>query len=349
MQAMGEGELIGALDARATRREERRAFFGQALGAVAAGGAMVAAGRAGAQTATPTPTPSPSATATSTLGVSDYLNFALNLEYLEANFYAFAVNGAAIGTGLQGGVTTTGAQGAATGGRRVAFTDPVVAQFAREIAADELAHVTFLRSAIGSLAVAQPAIDLSPSGAFTAAARAAGVVGANETFDPYASDENFLLAAFLFEDVGVTAYKGTTGRLANSTLLEATQGILAVEAYHAAMIRTTLYRKGIDTPALRLIEKTQQLSDARDRLDGSATENLITGYATDDDQGITPGTNDAGETVSNIVPLNGNGLAYSRTGDRVLNILYLNQAAVGTGGFFPAGVNGAIRTSAAAT
>ena len=345
---MGEGELIGALDARVKRREERRAFFQHALGAAAAGTAMMAAGRAAAQTATPTPSPSP--TATTSLGTSDYLNFALNLEYLEANFYAFATTNAAIPATLASGVTTAGAQGAATGGRSVNFTDPTVAQFAREIAADELAHVTFLRTAIGSLTVAQPAIDLSPAGAFSTAARAAGLVGAGQTFDPYASDENFLLASFLFEDVGVTAYKSTTGLLSNTTLLEATQGILAVEAYHAAMIRTTLYRKGIENPALRLIEATQQISDARDRLDGTnVTENLITGYAADDDQGVAPGTNAAGETVSNIVPLNSNGLAYSRTSDRVLNILYLNQASVSAGGFFPAGVNGAIKASAAAT
>nr|WP_026325683.1 ferritin-like domain-containing protein [Sphingomonas sp. Mn802worker] len=346
---MGEGELIGALDARVKRREERRAFFGQALGAAALGGAMLTAGRAGAQTATPTPTPSPTATSTTPIfGTSDYLNFALNLEYLEANFYAFATTGAAIASTLQGGVVTAGVQGAATGGRAVSFTDPIVAQYAREIAADELAHVTFLRSSIGSLTVAQPAIDLSPAGAFTTAARAAGVVGASDTFDPYASDENFLLASFLFEDVGVTAYKSTTAVL-SSTLREAAQGILATEAYHAAMIRGTLYRKGIETPSLNLIQKAQGISDLRDLYDGSVTENLTLGYAPDDDQGITPTTNAAGETVSNIVPLNSNGLAFSRTGDRVLNILYLNRAAVTSGGFFPAGVNGAIKTSATAT
>lgn len=346
---MGEGELIGALDARVKRREERRAFFQQALGAAALGGAMMTAGRAGAQTATPTPTPSPTATSTTPVfGTSDYLNFALNLEYLEANFYAFATTGSAIASTLQAGVTTAGAQGAATGGRAVNFTDPVVAQYAREIAADELAHVTFLRTSIGTLTVAQPAIDLSPAGAFTTAARAAGLVGASATFDPYASDENFLLASFLFEDVGVTAYKSTTALL-TSTLREAAQGILAVEAYHAAMIRATLYRKGIETPSLGLIEAAQKISDARDTLDGTVTENLTLGYAPDDDQGITPTTNAAGERVSNIVPLNGNGLAYSRTSDRVLNILYLNRAAVTSGGFFPAGVNGAIKTSAAAS
>ena len=70
------------------------------------------------------------------------------------------------------------------------------------------AHVTYLRDALGGVAVARPAINIDggATGAFTAAARAAGVVAADATVDPDASDANFLLAAFLFVDVGVSAY-----------------------------------------------------------------------------------------------------------------------------------------------
>jgi hypothetical protein len=144
------------------------------------------------------------------------------------------------------------------------------------------------------------------------------------------SDENFLLGAFIFEDVGVTAYKGASPLITNKTFLEAAAGILAVEAYHAALIRTTLYRKGIQTPAL--ITATERISDARDSLDGTS----------DKDQGIANRDN-----ASNIAPLDGNGLAYSRTAGEVLNIVYLTSMARSQGGFFPTGVNGTIRTSQA--
>lgn len=262
---------------------------------------------------------------------AEILNFALNLEYLEAQFYQYAVSGAGLAAGLLGG---TGTPGAVVGGRQVPFRDPLVAQYAREIAADEADHVRFLRTALGAAAVAQPAIDIggtNPNGAFSTAARAAGLVGPGAAFDPYANDENFLLGAFIFEDVGVTAYKGASPLIENKTFLEAAAGILAAEAYHAGLVRTVLYAKGLAAPSLRTA--TVAISDARDSLDNAA----------DVDQGIVGATPE----VSNIVPLDANGLAFSRTPGDVLNIVYLTRESVTLGGFFPAGVNGALNLSSA--
>lgn len=302
--------MIDTLDRRVERRNSRR----ELIVALAAGGAMFAAAQPAAAQA---PTD------------ADILNFALNLEYLEAQFYAFAANGTGLPSGSLGG---TGTRGNVRGGRQVNFTDPVVRQYAKEIAADEAAHVTFLRGALGGATVAQPELDISAdvNGAFSAAARSAGLVGAGQAFDPYASDENFLLGAFIFEDVGVTAYKGASPLITSKTFLEAAAGILAVEAYHAALIRTVLYGKGVQTPSLR--QNTVAISNARDSLDG----------ATDLDQGIIGTSN-----TSNIAPLDANGIAFSRSVGQVLNVVYLNRQAVTQGGFFPNGVNGTIRTSAA--
>lgn len=79
-------------------------------------------------------------------------------------------------------------------------------KIAKEIADDEIAHVELLRAALGDAAVPCPLIDIGP--AFAAAGNAATGVMLDPAFDPYANDAFFLHGAFIFEDVGVTAYGG---------------------------------------------------------------------------------------------------------------------------------------------
>ena len=317
--------VMDVLQQRAEKLAKRRQFFRSAggLGLGIVGGTILGAcGGSSGDNAHAATGPSD----------ADILNFALNLEYLEATFYQYAVSGAGLPASLMSGA---GTPGQVAPGQQVPFADPVVAAYAKEIAQDELEHVTFLRTTLGASAVAMPALDVSgtnPNGAFSLAAQAAGLVPAGTAFNPYLNDDNFLLGAFIFEDVGVTAYKGASPLITNKTYLEAAAGILAAEAYHAGLIRTVLYSKGIQTTP-SLITSAGAISDARDSLDGS----------TDDDQGI------AGPTAgtSNIVPLDSNGLAFSRTYDKVLNIVYLTKNAASQGGFFPAGVNGTLHLSSA--
>ena len=135
-------KIIEVLEAREGRRTSRRDMFRGFAAASAAAGGFVLANKS-------------SPVAAQSVSDGDILNFALNLEYLEAQFYVYAASGAGLPESLLSG---TGTRGQATGGRRVNFTDPAVAAYAREIAADEQAHVAFLRGALGSAAVAQPAI-----------------------------------------------------------------------------------------------------------------------------------------------------------------------------------------------
>ncbi|HEY6499028.1 MAG TPA: ferritin-like domain-containing protein [Streptosporangiaceae bacterium] len=305
----GKNYVAQLIDRSAENPADRRRFLKTAS---VTGLGVVGAGLLGGVEAT-----SASASTNSAISDSAILNFALNLEYLEAEFYSHAVYGWGLPSSLTSG---KGQRGRVEGGHAVPFKSSSIRQFATEIAKDEYEHVAFLRKALGSAAVAQPEININT--AFTAAATAAGLIKKGQTFNVYANENNFLLGAFIFEDVGVTAYKGAAPLISNKTYLGAAAGILAVEAYHAANIRTVLYERGLANAA-------NAISNARDSLDGRS----------DDDQGITLGGK------ANIVPTDGNGLAFGRTPGQVLNVVYLTPKVANSGGFYPHGVNGQLHTS----
>ena len=255
----------------------------------------------------------PTTTITPKTGINDadILNFALNLEYLEAEFYLRAVTGSGLSSDDAGPNA-----GAVTGGAQVAFQTPAIRQYATEIANDELLHVRFLRKALGTAAVSRPAIDLS--GSFNAAAMAAGI---GPAFNPFADENSFVVGAFTFEDVGVTAYHGAAGLISDKTILSAAAGILSTEAYHAAEIRTILAYLGGN-----FLTYANQISALRAAAGGGA-EVAVSG--------------------STIVPGDTNSIAFARTTDQVLHIVYLNgTGVVKSGGFFPNGLNGTITATA---
>jgi hypothetical protein len=245
----------------------------------------------------------------------DIFNFALNLESLEAEYYLRGTTGRGMDDADAGREP-----GPVTGGHLVPWQNADLRQFMEEVAQNELAHVRYYRRVLGDAAVSRPKIDLA--GGFAAAARAAGL---GDDFDPFASEMNFFLGGMLMEDVGITAYTGAAPLIASKTFLAAAAGILAVEAYHMGMARSTLYRMGA---AAR--QAANAISDARDRLDGPD----------DLDQGIEMNGR------ANIVPANADAQAFGRLPQQVLRIVYLtDQAGVSGGGIFPDGMNGTLRTT----
>ncbi|MGX9178257.1 ferritin-like domain-containing protein [Mesorhizobium sp. BHbdii] len=245
----------------------------------------------------------------------DIFQFALNLEYMEAEYYLRGTTGKGIDDSDAGADA-----GQVTGGKQVSFETPAIGEFMAEVAENELAHVRFYRKTLGDQAVPRPTIDFEAG--FAAVAKAAGL---GEDFDPFGNETNFVLGGMLFEDVGVTAYAGAATVLKNKDFLAAAAGILAVEAYHMGMARSTLYRKGEQA-----WKAANAVSDARDKIDGSD----------DKDQGIQV------DGKANIVPSTPDAIAFTRTPQEVLRIVYLtDQEGASKGGFYPNGMNGKIKST----
>lgn len=282
-----------------------------------------------------------SAQAQTAVSDNDILNFALNLEYLEAQYYTLATSGRTIDDPAFGvGISGTGTRGAVTfkANPLVPFstTDKTIFAYAMETAAEERKHVTLLRNALGSVAVAQPALDLLNS--FNGLAQAAGI---GSTFDPFASELNFLLGSYIFEDVGVTAYHGAAALLTVQANLVAASGLLGAEAYHAGLIRTVLFGMGaLQAPDTTIYDTTAKISAARALLDGTGNDDIPVGVGT---------AVDIGGSAATIVNADSkNAIAFARTTDQVLHIVYAKGAGkVSSGGFFPVGLNGTITSTAA--
>jgi hypothetical protein len=150
------------------------------------------------------------------------LQFALNLEYLEAEFYTMALTGQTI---QRAGVTVTGSgsAGATTGGQKVTFiAGSSLLNSVIQIAADERAHVALLQSTLtgaGVMPIAKPAINLNALGT------------------GFQSQEAFIALGQAFEDVGVSAYAGAAPMIPSTTVLGYAARILATEAEHTGNLR----------------------------------------------------------------------------------------------------------------
>lgn len=153
---------------------------------------------------------------TNTGDILGVLNYALTLEYLEAEFYTRAVDAP--------GLTTT-----LTGAARTAFIT---------IRDHENAHVTLLKNtiaALGGTAVTKPTFDFSGGNGS----------GAGPYATVFTNYDVLLAVAQAFEDTGVRAYKGQADKLmSNNDVLTAALQIHSVEARHASHLRYMRKNRG---------------------------------------------------------------------------------------------------------
>ena len=294
------------IDFKACRRTLLR---GLGYGAIAAAAAAV-------ELATP-------ANAQVAMAASDIaiLRFALNFEYLGAELYLRVTTGQGLPTPLVVGGIPGQAAGPVIGVAQATTLSANVFAYAQQLALDEQNHVIDIRNSLtmsGSPPNPRPTIDLQNS--FTNAAIAAGLIPPGSTFNVSANDTNFLLGAYMLEDVCVTALHGTLTMIKTPAILDAVSGTMATEAYQAGMIRTALFN-------LNQGSQTQAISYLRSKLDGTA--------------GTPRQGNDHGVGTTALPGLSngdGNSIVSERTMTQVLNIAYGNTSTT-PGGFFPNGIN----------
>lgn len=197
-------------------------------GATLLGGTLT---KAVAQTTSPTST-------TFTATDIDVLNFALNLEYLEAEFYTVATAGRTL---LQAGLVPSSAQDApTTGGRYVQFGRSTggnldIGAVAQAVTRDEQSHVKALRTALGAAAINKPAINLDALG-----------LG-------FRNVKEFLTLSRAFEDTGVSAYGGAAPLLSPFALKTAAL-IALTEAQHSGNFRIQVLSRNINVPLLDALD-----------------------------------------------------------------------------------------------
>jgi hypothetical protein len=307
---------VGKLKGIAAGRALDRRHFIAALGmtGAAAGAGLIS----GCST-----TSSPVIATSSGVDQTKVLNFILNFKFLQATFYAFVTTGADIApkvganfaVNLAGSGIITGAPG------KLTFTGPNAAQITdmlNEIYFDEWNHVTTLQSLLGSSAITRPAINLGAFATITAT--------------------NALSLARMLEDVGVTAIAGALAGLSTSDLTYASQ-ILGTDSFHAGALRLV----SIQNPSIAAYIKADSLDVAPIDL-GSANAAAL-GPTAAGGMFATAG----GATTNPTTPA---GFAFSRNPSGVFGALAVLYGAPGapaglgtsSGGFFPNGANGLIKT-----
>ncbi len=225
-------ELLQSTVQRATKR---RTFL-QGSGALGLG--ALGASLGGATTLLAQSAGTVTAPVDAVLNDNDILNFALNLEYLEAEFYTAAVYGKSLTEApFSLDVSGTGTAGSVSGGVQTTFADAERKAIATEIAFDEQQHVKLLRAALGAKAVARPAINLAALSSFS-------------------SEAQFLVLARAFEDVGVSAYAGAAPLLHDPKIVGTAAAILATEAYHASNIRLQFIQMELDKTNSKPLDAT---------------------------------------------------------------------------------------------
>ncbi len=269
------------------------------------------------------------------------LNFALNFEFLEAEFYSAGFNGANLAanvaasavTGVKNPpinatlptITTSTVTNAPAAG---VITDPTQLAIVQGLLNDEAHHIALLQAAItnnGGTPITEPSIDFSAG------------IGLMAT-----TPQLYFAMARQFTALGNSAYSGSANYLvSNLSILQSAAQILGAEAQHLGAINYLCITLGVaPSPA-----GPDRQIDAQDVPPGTPENPGYPAIFTITPVGAVP------YVAANPVVPPASGI--SRSPQQVLGVAYgvstptTTTPAAGTvkGGFFPAGVNGNVTST----
>ncbi|KAK6146247.1 hypothetical protein DH2020_020116 [Rehmannia glutinosa] len=284
----------------------------------------------------------------------DLLEFPLNLEYLEAEFFSWG----ALGRGLDSFAPNLTMGGPPPIGVTKAKLSPVIKDIIAQFALQEFGHLRFTLNSLYSLdnschspftrllaiqktvpGFPRPLLNLSAA-SFATVMNNAFEKPLEPPFDPYANDINYLLASYVIPYVGLTGYVGANPKLQSPTSRRLVAGLLGVESGQDAVLRALLYERAfvkVYPYEITVAEFTNKISSLRNKLGkrGLKDEGLI----------VKPIQGAEGKIPGNVLVGDQYSLSFGRTPEEILRIVYGTGKEDKPGGFYPKGGDGKIAKS----
>ena len=277
------------------------------------------------------------AKAQATLTDADYLNFALNLEYLEAQFYTLADTGQTIdqvGIGIGAGTSATGGE--------QSLSSPAAYPVARFLSRfPQSLHTrrrlpprsaSMLRSCAARWVQRRELNPISISTTVSMRQRPRQALGLPSIHLPVMWRScSARISSRMSASPHITVLPM---RLQSPQTLVQRRASSRLRRIMPGLIRTVLWGLDQATPVAGIAATATKISNLRSLLDGTNNDDIGLGTT----QGALNGTT-ANFTASTIVNADANTIAFSRTAQQVLNIVYASPSGA-KGGFFPNGLNG---------
>ncbi|KAL7220866.1 hypothetical protein ACSBR2_013704 [Camellia fascicularis] len=263
----------------------------------------------------------------------DLLEFPLNLEYLEAEFFLWG----SLGYGLDSIAPNLTMGGPPPVGTTKARLDPFTKDVILQFAFQEVGHLRAIKNTVKGFP--RPLLNLSAE-AFGNVMNSAFGRALKPAFDPYANELNFLLASYVVPYVGLTGYVGANPKLQSPISKRLVAGLLAVESGQDAVIRGLLYERAkekVQPYGITVAKFTNRISKLRNKLGNAGVK----------DEGlIVPTFQGAeGKLKGNVLAGDQNSVGYDRTPEEILRIIYSSGDEHVPGGFYPNGADGRIAKS----